>query len=342
MPVVDAASIVRNMPNDQNRLVVILAYDQLCPFEFASAFEVFGLSRPEMGPGWYRSVTAAAEDGPLRGGGGLSLTPDGGLELLEQAGTIIIPGWRGPDAPAPKPLLCALQKANEAGTRILSICGGAFVLAEAGLLAGKKATTHWHHLEKLAQRYPEIEVVDDVLYVEQDNILTSAGSAAGLDLCIHVVREDFGADAANSVARRLVLSAPRQGQQAQYLRRSLPPASGIRVSSLLDIIRERLNEKWSVARMAAEAHVSPRSLQRHIREATGLAPGAWLQQQRIAYARDLLHETGLSVEEIAQASGFGTATNFRQHFRQTLGLSPMAYRHKMARHETLVGTQELT
>jgi AraC family transcriptional regulator, transcriptional activator FtrA len=220
--VAEMAISIRIMPKRPNPLVAILAYDDLCTFEFSCAFEVFGLSRPEMGPQWYRCVTASAEPGPIRCVGGLKLEPMGGLELLEEADTIVIPGWRGPDATAPAPLLEALRRANETGIRIISICGGTFVLAQAGLLAGKRATTHWRHLARLAARYPEIVVERRALYVDEGSILTSAGSAAGLDLCIHVVRKDFGARAANSVARRLVIAAHRDGGQSQFIELSLP------------------------------------------------------------------------------------------------------------------------
>ncbi len=271
LPVAEMATTVRIMPKCIDPLVAILAYDGLCTFEFGCAFEVFGLSRPEMGPRWYRCVTVAAEAGPLRCAGGLWLDPDGGLDLLEKANTIVIPGWRGPDAIAPAGLILALRRASATGTRIVSICGGAFVLAQAGLLAGKRATTHWHHLAKLAAGYPDIAVEPHALYVDAGDILTSAGSAAGLDLCIHIVRKDFGAKAANSVARRLVIAAHRDGGQSQFIKRLLPPPSGTRLSALLDTIRSRLGEQWSVRRMASEAHVSIRSIQRHMRDATGMA-----------------------------------------------------------------------
>jgi len=316
------------MPNGSGPLVVILAYDRLCTFEFGCAFEVFGLSRPEMGPGWYRCLTAAVEPQPIRGAGGLRLEADGGLDLLDAADTIVIPGWRGMDAAAPPALLEALRRANAAGTRIVSICGAAFVLAQAGLLTGRRATTHWHHVSALASRYPDVVVEREALYVDEGDILTSAGSAAGLDLCIHIVRKDFGAKAANSVARRLVVAAHRDGGQAQFIERPLPPPSGTRLSDLLETIQRLLSEKWTVERMAAEAHVSVRTIQRHIHEATGLAPGEWIQRQRVSYARDLLEETALSVEEIAIRAGFGTATNFRQHFRSATGLPPASYRSR--------------
>ena len=318
------------MPKPANPLVAILAYDRLCTFEFGCAFEVFGLSRPEMGPDWYRCVTVAVEPGPIRCAGGLTLQPDGGTELLERAGTIVIPGWRGPDEAAPVPLLDALRRAHAAGARILSICGAAFVLAQAGLLSGKRATTHWHHLAGLAARYPDIAVEHQALYVDEGSILTSAGSAAGLDLCIHVVRKDFGAKAANSVARRLVVAAHRDGGQSQFVERPVPLRPGACLSALLETVRTRLGEPWPLARMAAEARVSMRSIQRQVREATGMAPGEWLQGERIAHARDLLEETTLSVDAIAAHAGFGTASNFRQHFRAAVGLSPSSYRRRFA------------
>lgn len=322
----ELAIIVRIMPKRANPLVVIVAYDGLCAFEFGCAFEVFGLSRPEMEPGWYRCVTAAAEQGPIRAAGGLLLNPDGGIELLARADTIVIPGWRGPDAQAPEALLDALRDAHAKGARIVSICGGAFVLAQSGLLRGKRATTHWHHVSKLAAAYPDIAVDPRALYIDEGDVLTSAGSAAGLDLCIHVVRKDFGTRAANSVARRLVVAAHRQGGQAQFIERSLPPTSGVRMSALLETIRERLAEPWPIERMAKEAHVSVRSIQRHVRNATGMAPGEWLQAERVARARELLEETTLSVETIAGHAGFGTAANFRAHFRTAVGPSPATYR----------------
>ncbi|AHK71404.1 transcriptional regulator [Gluconobacter oxydans] len=322
------------MPNGPSPLIVIVAYDQLCIFEFGCAFEVFGLSRPEMGPGWYRCLTAAAEPEPIRAaGGGLRLEAAGGLELLDGADTIIIPGWRGPDAVAPPLLLDALRRAHAAGTRIVSICGAAFVLAQAGLLAGKRATTHWRHASILASRYPDIVVEGDALYVDEGDILTSAGSAAGLDLCLHIVRKDFGAKAANCVARRLVIAAHRDGGQSQFIERSVPPPSGARLSELLETVQKRIGEKWTLERMAEIAHVSVRTLHRHICEATGLPPSEWIKRQRIAYARDLLEETTLSVDEIAHNAGFGTTTNFRQHFRTATGLSPARYRCRFYAHD---------
>ncbi|HBZ3632017.1 TPA: transcriptional regulator FtrA, partial [Klebsiella quasipneumoniae] len=189
--------------------VVALAYDGLCTFEFGVAVEIFGLPRPEMGERWYQFAVAAVDEGPLRATGGVRLMTDGGPELLAQAQTIVVPGWRGIDAPVPEALCAALSAAHARGCRIISICSGVFVLAAAGLLNGRQATTHWRYTAALQSRFPQIQVVEDVLYVGDDLLMTSAGSAAGIDLCLHLVREDFGSEAANVVARRLVVSPHR-------------------------------------------------------------------------------------------------------------------------------------
>lgn len=186
--------------------VVALAYDGLCTFEFGVAVEIFGLPRPEMGERWYRFAVAAVDEGELRATGGIRLMTDGGMALLGEADTIVVPGWRGIDSPVPPRLCEALVAAHARGCRIISICSGVFVLAAAGLLNGRQATTHWRYTDQLRARFPQIEVVDDVLYVGAEGVMTSAGSAAGIDLCLHLVREDFGVDAANLVARRLVVS----------------------------------------------------------------------------------------------------------------------------------------
>ncbi|RWR20537.1 helix-turn-helix domain-containing protein [Sinirhodobacter populi] len=279
-----------------------------------------------MGESWYRCMTVAAEPGPIHAAGGLRVEPDGGLELLPRADTVVLPGWRGMDEPAPAGLLSALCDAHAAGSRIVSICGGAFVLAQCGLLDGKRATTHWHHAARLAARFPKITVLPDALYVDEGAVMTSAGSSAGLDLCIYLVRRDYGAQAANRVARRLVIAAHRDGGQSQFIERPLPTPSGTRVAGLLDRIRAHLDEDWSIVRMAGEAHVNSRSIQSHIRDATGLAPGEWLLRERLSLAKELLEGSSRSVGEIAALCGLGSATNFREHFRAAMGLPPSVYR----------------
>lgn len=324
---------VKIMPNPPaNPLVAVLAYDGLCTFEFGCAVEVFGLPRPEMGAGWYRYAVAAAEPGPLRAAGGLTVTPDGDLAVLAQAGTIVVPGWRGADAPVPAALSDALRAAHANGARILSLCSGAFVLAAAGLLDGRRATTHWRYFDALAAGHPRLTLVPDVLYVDEGSVLTAAGSAAGLDLCLHIVRKDFGAATANTVARRLVVPPHRAGGQAQYVERPVPRerAGGARLAALLDRVRASLAEDWPIGRLAQEAAVSPRALHRRFQDATGDSPGAWLLAERLARARELLEADAAAIDDIAEACGFGTAATLRHHFRRSLGTSPAAYRARFS------------
>lgn len=315
-----------------NPLVVAIAYDGLCTFEFGIATEIFALSRPEMGENWYRFAVAGVDDGQMRAAGGLRFTVDGGLELLAEAGTIVIPGWRGIDTAVPPALIAALRAAHARGARILSFCSGAFVLAAAGLLDGKRATTHWRYADALTERHPEIGVSPDVLYVDAGDVLTSAGTAAGLDLCLHLIRRDFGMDAANLVARRLVLPAHRDGGQAQFIRQAVPRAheSG-RLGPLFDHMRENLGADHSVATLASRAGMSGRTFLRRFESATGMTPARWLLTQRLGKARDLLEGTDASVEEIAALSGFGTTGTLRHHFRLHLSTTPAAYREAFAR-----------
>lgn len=316
-----------------NPLVVALAYDGLCTFEFGCAVEVFGLPRPEMGTDWYRFAVAGVDAGPLKAMGGIRIAVEEGLDVLEQTGTVVVPGWRGTDEPVPDALCVALRRAHEAGARILSLCSGVFVLAAAGLLDGRRATTHWRHAAALTARHPAITFVPDVLYVDEGSVLTAAGSAAGIDLCLHLVRRDWGAAAANAVARRLVVPPHRQGGQAQYVERPVPRerAGGSRLAPLLDRVRGALAEEWDIARLAKEAALSPRGLHRRFRESTGQSPGAWLLAERLARARDLLETTALPVEAVAEAAGFGTGAALRHHFRAAIGVPPAAYRARFSR-----------
>jgi len=309
-----------------NRLVVALAYDGLCTFEFGVAVEVFGLDRPEMGPGWYRFLVAAERPGPLAAAGGITLSAAAGLEALAEAGTIVIPGWRGIEAPVPEALCVALKAAHARGARVISFCSGAAVLAAAGLLEGRRCTTHWRHAAALRRRHPGLSLDPAVLYVDEGQVLTAAGTAAALDLCLHLIQRDFGPEAANMVARRLVVPPQREGGQAQFIPRAVPPRPGTRLGPLLDAVRARLAEDWPLERMAAEAAISLRALHRRFREATGLAPGAWLLAERLARAQELLEATALPVERVAAEAGFGTAATLRLHFRARYGTSPTAWR----------------
>ena len=312
---------------DAHPLVVLLAYDGLCTFEFGIGVEVFGLPRPAF-ERWYRFAVVAAEPGPLRAMGGITITADGGLDLLADASLVLVPGWRGVDAPVPSELVDALRAAHARGTRIASICSGVFVLAAAGLLDGRRATTHWAYADMLAERYPTVTVQPDVLYVDDGAVLTSAGSAAGLDLCLHIVRREFGTAYANEVARRLVMPAQRDGGQRQFIATPVPHERGGRIGPLLDRIRDRIDEPWSVGRMARAAGLSQRTLARRFRGATGETPLGWLTAARVARAAELLETTGIPLNDVATACGFGSPETFRREFRRLRGVPPS--RHRMA------------
>ena len=316
-------------------LVVAVAYDGLALFEFGMVVEIFGLPRPEMGPSWYRFAVASVQSGPVWARAAVRLHADGDLGLLDVASLIVVPGWaEGGRLPVPEALLGALRAAHARGATIAAICGGAFVLAQAGLLAGRSATTHWLFNERFAAAYPDVRLVPDVLYVDEGRVLTSAGSAAGIDLCLHLVRRDFGSSAANRVARRLVMPPHRDGGQAQFVERPVPPqreAAGL--GPLLDRMRTRLAKEQKLEALAAEARMSVRTFLRRFEAATGMTPAAWLLAERLALARQLLEDGGDSLDEVAAACGFGSAVTFRNQFRAKLGTSPSAYRkHFRLRH----------
>lgn len=257
----------------------------------------------------------------------MKVVADGGLELLDDAGLVVVPGWRGFHAPVPARLIEALRRAGERGCRFLSICSGVVVLAEAGLLDGRRATTHWRYADDLASRFPALTVEPDVLYVHDGNIVTSAGSAAGIDACLHVVNCDFGADATNRVARRLVVPPHRDGGQAQFIERPVArDHERASLGRLFDWIRARLHENLTIERLAGQAHMSQRTFLRRFREATGSGPGDWLVRERLALARALLETDGSSMDVVAQRCGFGSAATMRHHFRTRLGTTPTAYR----------------
>lgn len=314
-----------------NPLVVVLAYDGLCTFEFGIAVEIFALPRPEMGEEWYRFAVAGVDPGELRATGGFRLVVDGGLELLSEAGTIIVPGWRGADVPVPAALCEQLVAAHRRGARILSICSGVFVLAAAGLLDNRQATTHWRYTDLLQQRYPAIMVTPDVLYIDNGDVLTSAGSAAGIDLCLHLVRRDYGSVAANRVARRLVVSPHRDGGQAQFIQQAVPVAyEGHRLGALFDYLHARLAEPHTVESLAKFVGMSPRTFLRRFNATTGKTPAQWLLHARLSRSQDLLENSQLSIERIAEEVGFGSVATMRHHFKNQLSTTPAAYRRGFA------------
>ncbi|WP_061709171.1 transcriptional regulator FtrA [Pseudenterobacter timonensis] len=308
-------------------LVVVLAYNGLCTFEFGVAVEVFGLPRPEMGDDWYRFAVASIEEGELRATGGIRMVADGDLALLEEASMVIIPGWRGVEEPVPQALCAALRQAHQRGCRLLSICSGVFVLAAAGLLDGRRATTHWRYTARLRDAFPAITVVEDVLYQDEGDILTSAGSAAGIDLSLHVVRRDYGTEAANSVARRLVIPPHRDGSQTQQFSRPVARLrESQRLGQLFDYLHQHLAQNHSVSSLARRAGMGQRTFLRRFQEATGTTPARWLLNERLIRARDYLENSRLSVDSIAEQTGFACSATLRHHFRQHFALSPAQYR----------------
>jgi AraC family transcriptional activator FtrA len=319
-----------NITPSSGPLVVALLYDGLCTFEFGIVAEVFGLARPEMGPGWYRFASSAIEPGELRAHGGFSILPDGGSDLIDQADLIVVPGWKGAEVTVPVGLVTQLRSAHARGARLASICSGVFVLAATGLLDGMVATTHWRYADALRQGFPRIEVDETSLYRCGDGLFTSAGSAAGIDLMIEIVRQDFGPAAANSVARRIVMPAHRSGGQAQFLERPVRTRQEGEVAPVLDRIRLTLHQPWTISEMAREAKMSKRTFERRFLEATGSSPGDWLIDERVEAAKHILAATARPMDEVAEAVGISGAHALRHHFRRRVKLSPSEYRRRFA------------
>lgn len=307
--------------------VVALMYDRLGMFEFGIAVEVFALPRPELKADWYRFSVYPIDDGLMRATGGVRITGKGSLR---DAGTIVIPGWRDPDELPPRALLDALRRAHARGARLMSFCSGVFVLAAAGLLDGKRATTHWRYVDKLRALYPQIEVEPDVLYVDEGNVLTSAGSAAAIDLCLHVVRRDYGAEIANQVARRLVVPPHRDGGQSQYVQAPVRNESPASLAPVMDWAMKRLDTPITIAGLAKKAKMSERTFARRFVEETGTTPHRWLTHQRLIAAQRRLETTRESIDEVARAAGFETVETLRHHFRRAFGTTPTSYRRRFA------------
>ncbi|MFI7241061.1 helix-turn-helix domain-containing protein [Streptomyces qinglanensis] len=303
--------------------VALAVTDGMLHFELSVAYEVFGTDLPAAAGSWYR--LSVHGPGPVRFGG-FRLEPDRGLDRLPEADTVIVPGWTDVDVDPPADLVDAVRAAHEAGARVASLCTGAFVLAAAGLLDGRRATTHWAHTEALAARHPRVEVDPDVLYVDNGSVLTSAGKAAAMDLCLHLVRLDHGSALANTVARRLVVPPHRAGGQAQFVTAPVPERDTHPLSGLLPWVNERLDRPLTVEDLARRANMSTRQLSRHFRTATGTTPLQWLLTQRIRRAQELLETSADSIDAIAAATGMGTATTLRRHFNRALGVPPDTYR----------------
>ena len=301
------------------------------PFELACACEVFGTSRSaDLGHEIYDTNVVTAP-GPVRMREGIfTLLGSAGLEALEMADTIVVPNRPDVDTPTSTRVLDSIRAAHARGARLIGLCTGAFTLAEAGVLDGRSATVHWQLLDEFTARHPRVEVRPDVLFVDGGDILTSAGGAAALDLGLHVVRNDHGARVANTVSRRLVFSGFRSGGQQQFVDRPVPTVHGGDLGPVLDWAREHLHDDLSVGAIAERANISQATLFRRFEREVGLTPVAWLTQERLQLARQLLEETALSIEDTAHRSGLGSAANLRTVFRRSTGLSPRAYRQQFS------------
>ena len=307
--------------------VAVVLLDGVAPFELGVVCEVFGLDRSDEGLPVYDFAVASAEGPTLTTHAGFSLTVDHGLERLETADLIAVPAGATYTAREyPEELLDALRRGVDRGARVLSVCSGVFVLAAAGLLDGRRCAVHWHHAELLAQRYPKVAVEPDVLYVDEDPVITSAGTAAGIDACLHIVRKEQGPEVANAIARRMVVPPHRDGGQAQYIERPLPRSQCDTVGEVLVWMAVHLDQEVTVEQLAARAHMSPRTFARRFQQETGTTPYRWILRQRVLLAQQLLEGTDETMDAIAWRAGFGTAPALRHQFVRALGTTPNAYR----------------
>lgn len=302
--------------------IAVLALDQVVAFDLAIPAQVFGHADER---DRYELCVCAERPGPVATANGFDVVATRGLDALPEADTVVVPGMEEPAAERSAAVLEALRAADARGARLVSICTGAFALAAAGVLDGRRVATHWRHAAELQALYPGLEVDQRVLYVDDGRVLTSAGVAAGIDLCLHVVARDHGADRANAIARRMVMAPHRGGGQAQFVERPLPPDHGGLVATRAWML-EHLDRALTVSEMARHALLSERSFARHFRAETGTSPLRWLHEQRVLHARRLLEESDLPIEDVAARSGFGTATTLREHFARAVHSTPTAYR----------------
>jgi transcriptional regulator GlxA family with amidase domain len=301
--------------------VMVLALDCVIPLDFAIPVEVFGGSS-----GLPYDVRVCAPNRAVRTTVGFRITPDSGLAALARADTVVVPGFEPHDEPLPPVVLTSLRRAHSRGARMISICVGAFALAQAGVLDGRPATTHWQNTTELAERYPTVEVRPDVLYVDDGDVLTSAGVSSGLDLCLHVLRKDLGATTARRIAQALVAAPHRDGNQAQFIARPLQIDGAGPIAELCTWITQNLRAEITLDAMAARCAMSTRTLTRQFREATGTTALQWVLALRMDEARRMLETTDLSIDEIAERCGFGTTLSLRTHFRHRLDTTPTTYR----------------
>jgi transcriptional regulator GlxA family with amidase domain len=325
--------ILPNRPYDGRMLrnVAVVVLDGFEPFELGVVCEVFGTDRTGDGLPGYDFAVVAGEPGPLRSPMGFTLQTQFGVERLEEADLVAVPAIADSSPRLrrrdyPEPLLAALRRTVARGGRVLSVCTGAFVLGAAGLLDGRRCTTHWRNAAELALCYPGADVDPSVLYVDDGPVITSAGTASGIDACLYLVRKEHGSKVANFIARRMVVPPHRDGGQAQYIDRPLPTAPADSLAKVIGWMEDHLGQPVTVGQLAARAHMSPRSFARRFVQETGTTPQRWLTSQRILLAQQLLEETGETVDAVAERAGFGNATALRHHFRASKHTTPHAYR----------------
>jgi transcriptional regulator GlxA family with amidase domain len=308
--------------------VIALCLEGVVAFDLAAPAQAFSVAASHGGEPCYEFSTCSLDGGGLTSTAGFGVVPEGDLSLLDAADTVVVPAYFDVFSPPPPEALAALGKATERGARVISVCTGAFALAHAGLLDGRRATTHWAFADALAAGFPEIAVEPGALYVDEGTVMTSAGLSAGIDLCLHVIREDCGAAVGERVARYMVAAPHREGGQAQFIQRShvAAPEPAGSLEETRRWVAERLHEPLDIAAMARHASVSPRTFARRFREETGTTPLQWLLAQRVQEARRQLEETDLSIDAVAWKAGFGTAASLRDHFRRATATTPTAYR----------------
>jgi AraC family transcriptional regulator, transcriptional activator FtrA len=319
--------------------VAVLALDQVAAFELGVVCEVFGTDRRADGFPHYDFQICSVTGAPVTTQSGFQIVPHADLSALDTADLVVAPA-RPLDAASPAAACAALRRAADRGAYLLSVCSGAFLLGDAGLLDGRRCTTHWRHAGELARRFPTATVLPNSLYVEDGKVLTSAGSAAGIDLCLHLVRKEHGSAVATALARRMVVPPHRDGGQAQYIEAPVPSAPDApTLEPLLGWLLEHLAEPATVESLAQRAHMAPRTFARRFRAETGTTPHDWLTAQRVLLARRLLEETELSVDAVAGRAGFGDAAMLRHHFTRRVGATPHSYRHTFRQRDTpLVAT----
>jgi len=307
-------------------VVVVVAYQHFSPYHLSVPCLIFS-DEILNGQKLFSLKVSAESSTPVRASYGISLAASHGLEVLQDADIVIIPGWHDPATPPSPELIAALRSAHARGARIVGLCLGTYVLAYAGLLDGHRAATHWEAESDFTRRFPQVCLDANALYVDDQGIVTSAGTAAGVDCCLYLVRSYYGSHITNQIARRMVVPSYREGGQAQFIERPVPVSTlDARINALLTYLRENLNEKLSLDALAQQAHMSRRTLTRSFHQATGMSVGEWLQAERLHRTQELLESSAHGVEAIAGLVGFGTATALRQQFKQTFGVSPVEWR----------------